>query len=143
MKHLRFERSRKLSVAPAAGHNGRWHNLTGQKASRVYAICFDLDQEALARHYPGPSYQNGYGEIKAVLGRHGFNPQQGSVYFGDEHQTPVTCVLAIQAVQKACPWFSKAVSDVRMLRIEENNDLLPALGEPDLFDGGLSSAAAK
>jgi hypothetical protein len=31
-----------------------------------------------------------------------------------------------------------------MLRIEENNALLPALGEPDLFDGsGPVAAAAK
>jgi virulence-associated protein VapD len=108
----------------------------------VYAICFDLDQDALARHYPGPSHTNGYGEIRAILVKHGFHPQQGSVYFGDEHQTPVTCVLAVQAVQQACPWFRHAVSDIRMLRIEENNDLAPALGEPDLLDlaGGVAVA---
>jgi virulence-associated protein VapD len=108
----------------------------------VYAICFDLDQDALARHYPGATHTNGYGEIKAILGKHGFHPQQGSVYFGDEHQTPVTCVLAVQAVQQACPWFRHAVSDIRMLRIEENNDLAPALGEPDLLDlaGGVAVA---
>ena len=45
---------------------------------------------------------------------------------------PVKCVLAIQDVSKECPWFKRAVTDVRMLRIEENNDLMPAVGEPDL-----------
>ena len=88
-----------LEVVRQVGHNSRWDKFSGGKASRVYAICFDLDQESLARHYPGSSPNNGYGEIRNILGKHGFFPQQGSVYFGDEHQTPVTCVLAIQAVQ--------------------------------------------
>lgn len=143
MKHWRAERSRKLAVVPRVGHNSRWGKYTSGKVTRVYAICFDLDQEALAQHYPGASPNNGYAEIRNILGKHGFHPQQGSVYFGDEHQTPVTCVLAVQAVQQACPWFRLAVSDIRMLRIEENNDLAPALGEPDLLDfaGGAAVAA--
>jgi hypothetical protein len=34
---------------------------------------------------------------------------------------------------------------LRMLRVEENNDLAPALGEPDLLDfaGGAAAAVAK
>jgi virulence-associated protein VapD len=93
----------------------------------VYAICFDLDTELLKQHYPNSSFNNGYADIKNVLLEHGFTWQQGSVYFGNEETTPVTCVLAVQAVQKAHPWFRQVVSDVRMLRIEENNDLSPAL----------------
>jgi virulence-associated protein VapD len=143
MKHWRSERSRKLAVVPKIGHNGRWARFTGKKSTRVYAICFDLDQERLAQHYPGASPNNGYAEIRNILGKHGFHWQQGSVYFGDEHQTPVTCVLAVQAVQQNYPWFRHAVSDIRMLRIEENDDLSPALGEPDLLDlaGGAAAAA--
>lgn len=100
----------------------------------MYAICFDLDQELLQRHYPGNSPNNGYSEIRTVLARHGFSWQQGSVYFGNEQATPVTCVVAVQDVQRNCPWFRSVVSDIRMLRIEENNDLRPALGEATLFD---------
>lgn len=132
----------KLAVARGLGHNSKWARFIPGRATRVYAICFDLDQDKLKEYYPGPSYQNGYGEIKNILGKHGFHPQQGSVYFGDEHQTPVTCVLAVQAVQQACPWFRMAVSDIRMLRIEENNDLMPAVGEPNLLDLAASKAAA-
>jgi virulence-associated protein VapD len=36
-------------------------------------------------------------------------------------------VLAIQDVARDCSWFSELVRDVRMLRIEENNGLLPAI----------------
>jgi virulence-associated protein VapD len=142
MKHWRAERSRKLAAVSKIGHNGRWARFTGRKATRVYAICFDLDQERLAQHYRGASPNNGYAEIRNVLINYGFHPQQGSVYFGDEHQTPVTCVMAVQAVQQACPWFRHAVSDIRMLRIEENNDLAPALGEPDLLDLAGGAAVA-
>ena len=101
----------------------------------MYAICFDLDTEALKRHYPGPSPNYGYDEIRRILLEHGFSWQQGSVYFGAPHVTPVTCVVAVQAVQKACPWFAKVVHDIRMLRIEENNNLMPAIAELDLFNG--------
>jgi len=40
----------------------------------------------------------------------------------------LSCVLTIQALAKKYPWFTACVKDVRMLRIEENNDLMPALG---------------
>ena len=143
MKHWRTKQTApKLAVARGVGHNSKWATFLGGKVTRVYAICFDLDQERLAQHYPGASPNNGYAEIRNILGKHGFHPQQENVYFGDEHQTPVTCVLAIQAVQQACPWFRIAVSDVRMLRIEENNDLMPAVGEPDLLDLAGGAVAA-
>jgi virulence-associated protein VapD len=136
MKRWRADRSRssQLAVFPSVGHNTKWPAWENGRGTRMYAICFDLDTEALARHYPGNSPNNGYAEIRNVLAQHGFSWQQGTVYFGDEHATPVTCILAVQAVQAACPWFNRVVSDIRMLRIEENNDLRPALGEPQLFD---------
>lgn len=100
----------------------------------MYAICFDLDQEALKRHYPAPSYTNAYEDIRRAFERFGFARQQGSVYFGDAHVTPVTCVIAVQAVQQRYSWFAKVLTDIRMLRIEEHNDLMPAISEKlDLF----------
>jgi virulence-associated protein VapD len=99
----------------------------------MYAICFDLDQEALRRHYPSPTHTNAYEDIRRALEKFGFARRQGSVYFGDEHVTPVTCVMAVQAIQRQHAWFAKALTDIRMLRIEEHNDLMPAIGELDLF----------
>ena len=98
----------------------------------MYAIAFDLDQEQLAIHYPGNSPTNAYDAVRRVLETYGFHRQQGSVYFGNESVTPVTCVMAVQGVQKRYGWFGKVVSDIRMLRIEENNDLLPAIAELEL-----------
>jgi len=94
---------------------------------RVYAVTFDLDTELLQKTYPGQAWNNAYCDMRAVLEEFGFSWQQGSVYFGDKNVTPVTCVLAIQKVKHRFDWFAARVRDVRMLRIEEQNDLRPAL----------------
>jgi virulence-associated protein VapD len=94
---------------------------------RVYAIAFDLDTAQLQLSYPNTSYQNAYGDIRKVLEPLGFVWQQGSVYFGGNDMNAVRCVLAAQSVSMAYPWFKNCVRDIRMLRIEELNDLAPAL----------------
>ena len=99
----------------------------------MYAICFDLDQDGLKRHYPGDTHTNAYDSIRRVLEKFGLSRRQGSVYFGDQHVTPVTCVMAVQGVQKAHSWFGKVVIDIRMLRIEEHNDLMPAIAQLELL----------
>ncbi|MCQ9326734.1 virulence factor [Neisseria dentiae] len=92
-----------------------------------YAIAFDLDTAVLQGLYPNDSWQNAYGDVKKTLLTLGFNHQQGSVYFGNSDITAVTCVLAAQKLSQTYPWFKPSVSDIRMLRIEEMNDLAPAL----------------
>ena len=91
-----------------------------------YAISFDLDTEQLKQMYPNPSWQNAYGDIKKLLVPLGFNWQQGSVYFG-ENIDAVQCVLAAQKISSSFTWFKPCVRDIRMLRIEEFNDLMPAI----------------
>jgi virulence-associated protein VapD len=94
----------------------------------MYAIVFDLDQDTLSKTYHVQSYQNAYGDIKKTLSAHGFSRQQGSVYFGDVDKVDaVSCVLAVMDLAKTNPWFAPSVTDIRMLRIEDNNDLMPAV----------------
>lgn len=93
----------------------------------MYAIAFDLEQDTLAKTYGVPSYTNAYADIKKILSERGFSRQQGSVYFGDATVDAVQCVLAAQALTSAFPWFAPSVKDIRMLRIEDNNDLMPAI----------------
>jgi virulence-associated protein VapD len=95
-------------------------------AHRVYPIAFDMDIEALRESYGDP-YNKAYAEIKKVLASHGFIWQQGSVYFGDDKINAVTCVLVAIDLAHKLPWFSASVRDIRMLRIEELNDLMPAV----------------
>ena len=93
----------------------------------MYAIAFDLDTGRLQAAYGGPSWQNAYDAIKGTLEGFGFSRQQGSVYFGGPD--PVTAVLAVQALARQYPWFSASVRDIRLLRIEDSNDLMPAIEE--------------
>ncbi len=80
------------------------------------------------QHSRNDSFNNAYSDIRIVFEGYGFTPQQGSVYFGNpEKVNAVTCVLAIQDLTKKHPWFKASVKDVRMLRIEDNNDLKPAI----------------
>jgi virulence-associated protein VapD len=97
---------------------------------RMFAIAFDLDTEMLRTLYPNPSHNNAYSEIKKILLEEGFDWQQGSVYFGKpERINMVRCVLAARRLARELPWFMGSVRDIRMLRIEDTNDLMPALEE--------------
>lgn len=104
---------------------------------RMYAIAFDMDTKTLEETYPSESWKNAYMDIRRVLETHGFDWQQGSVYFGNERVNAVTCVMAVVDLTRQYSWFAASVRDIRMLRIEETNDLRPAVenaGEgPNLF----------
>ena len=93
----------------------------------MYAISFDMDTTALQAGCAGPSWQNAYNDIRRVLARYGFERQQGSVYFGDDTVDAVKCVIAVQELAREFAWFGPCVRDTRMLRIEDNNDLRPAI----------------
>jgi len=94
----------------------------------MYAIAFDLDQDTLSKTYGVPSHNNAYNDIKNTLNDFGFTRQQGSVYFGDDTVDAVKAVMATQKLAKLySSWFPASVKDIRMLRIEDNNDLRPAV----------------
>ena len=94
----------------------------------MYAIAFDIEQDTLSKTYGAPTYTNAYTDIRKVLEKYGFERQQGSDYFGDRNKVDaVTCVLAAQELANTYDWFGASVEDIRMLRIEDNNDLMPAI----------------
>jgi virulence-associated protein VapD len=97
----------------------------------MYAICFDLKQDALDKYYPGSDTRNAYGDIRRALAEFGFWNQQGSVYFSS-NKDPVTVWKAIDELQNRYSWFAKVVRDLKMLRIEENSDLMPLVRHPTL-----------
>ncbi len=93
----------------------------------IYGIAFDLVQDKLEQHYHVKSTGNAYNDIAGVLEAHGFKRQQGSLYIGNDSISAVECVLAVQELSKRFSWFAPSVGDIRMLRIEDNNDLKPAI----------------
>jgi virulence-associated protein VapD len=105
-----------------------------RKAHRVYAIAFDLDT-ALAEKLCGSSWRGCYEKIALVFAEYGFTRVQGSVYFGGETSDAVQCVMAVQDADRRFAWFGRVVRDLRMLRVDEDNDLMPALSGRLRLDG--------
>ena len=106
-----------------------------RKGGRVYAIAFDMDIEQLRTNYGDP-YNNAYLDIRRVLQRHGFTWQQGSVYFGSPSVTAASVMVAVIDLTTRLPWFAAAVRDIRLLRIEELNDLMPVVQRVAGLGGG-------
>ena len=112
-----------------AASNGIGHNRG--RGGRVYAIVFDFDTEMLRQLYPNESWNNAYADVRNYLTSRGFEWKQGSAYFGDDSVDAVRCVRIVQRMAKKFEWFTPSVRDIRMLRIEENNDLKSALEDDD------------
>lgn len=93
----------------------------------MYAIAFDLDTKQLQAHYHNTSWENSYGDVKKLLEKRNFTRQQESLYFGNANVDAVACVLVVVELASTFPWFAPAVTDIRMLRIEDLNDLKPAV----------------
>ena len=108
---------------------GIGHNRKGRTS--MYAVVFDFDTETLQQLYPTPSWRNAYTDVRGYLTSRGFDWMQGSTYFGDETVDAVRCVRTVQKLAKRYDWFTPSVRDIRMLRIEENNDLKIALDDSD------------
>jgi len=109
---------------------GIGHNST--RRGTMYAIVFDLDQETLGNLCHGNTASNAYADIRRFLTQRGFEWKQGSTYFGDETVDAVRCVTVVQKLARKYDWFTPSLKDIRMLRIEENNDLKIALEDEEL-----------
>jgi virulence-associated protein VapD len=99
------------------------HNKGANGGGRMYAIVFDLDTNILGNVYPGNSPNNAYSDVRRFLENEGFDWQQGSTNFGNETVDAVKCTAVVLRLVRAHPWLKQAIRDIRMLRIEENNDL--------------------
>ena len=93
----------------------------------MYAITFDLDTETLEKLYPNQSWRNAYTDIRKFLEESGFEHKQGSIYFAVGEMDAVECVTIAQDLAAEFDWFVPCLKDIRMLRIEDNNDLMVAL----------------
>lgn len=96
-----------------------------------YAIVVDLDMDTLSKIYTGVSPANAYTDIKNTLRKCGFSRQQGNVYFGSDKVDAVRTVMAARKLATKYAWFTASVRDIRMLRIEDDNDLMPAIQDED------------
>ena len=108
---------------------GIGHNRGGN--GRIYAVAVDFDPDTLKQLCPNPSWNNAYTDVRAYLTTRGFSWKQGSTYFGDDTVDAIRWVRAVQRLSAKYPWFKPALRDIQLLRIEENNDLMAAIGDED------------
>lgn len=106
-----------------------------QRTGRVYAIAFDLSAEAGKRLFgEGEKWKGCYDKIEHVLNKHGFRRQQGSVFFGSADTRATDCFAAVLELNDTYTWFLQVCRDMRMLRIDENDDLLSVIPNRLRFD---------
>ena len=74
-----------------------------KREGTVYAIAFDMDIEQPRVHYGDP-YNAADLDIRRVLERHGFQWQQGRVYFGGPAVTAVGVTVAVVELSTQPPW---------------------------------------
>ena len=106
---------------------GRMRAPVIRRTNRVYAIAYDLNSEAALKH-------NAWDKIARVLGQHGFHRQQGSVFYGTPETSASTCFRAVLEIHRRFPWFWEVIRDMRMLRIDEEDDLLAVIPQQLRFD---------
>ena len=116
-----------MSALEVTVASGEVTSVAGRLPSMRYAIAFDLNIDALKQHYHNQSYNNAYGDVAKFLEKRGFLRQQGSLYFATEGGSAVDAVVAVQALTLAYRWIAPAVTDIRLLRVEDDNDLTPAI----------------
>ena len=93
----------------------------------MYAITFDFDTEILEQLYKNESWRNAYSDVRRFFEFNGFENKQGLVYFALNDIDATDCIAVVQDLADEFDWFVPSLRDVRMLRIEENNDLMTVL----------------
>jgi virulence-associated protein VapD len=93
----------------------------------MYAVIFYIDSNHLETIEPTTLSTNVYNDIRKFMEANGFTWVQENIYFGDESINAINCVMCVQNLAKQFPWFAACAKDVQMLRVEETNDLMPAL----------------
>ncbi len=88
----------------------------------TYAVVFEIHHDVRV-----PKEDFCGDAIGKYLIRNGFTHINGNLYMSYNGMSSVECVLIIQRLAKAHPWFASCVKDIHMLRIEENSNLMPAL----------------
>lgn len=92
----------------------------------MYAISFDLNTEKLVELY-GRSYNNAYRDIAMFLEWRGFVRQQNSLYVGNETINAAKTVVTVNQMSERFDWLKPCVKNIRMFRIEDDDDLSIAL----------------
>lgn len=115
-----------MSVTPIST-GSKLVNRHERRSGRVYAIAYDLNKESAIKN-------DAWRKIARVLESYGFHRQQGTVFYGTELTSASTCFAAVLDLNDRYPWFWEVVKDMRMLKIDEEDDLLAVIPNRLRFD---------
>jgi virulence-associated protein VapD len=93
----------------------------------MYAIAFDMNTACLKEKFGETDYRNRYKDIEKFLESEGFTWKQGSLWYGNEKTKMGTAFLVARKLSKQFSWFKECVADIRVLRVEDDDDLKPHL----------------
>lgn len=93
----------------------------------MYAIVFDFDLDILKRVKDVDGYADVFSKVKNILAVQGFTHKTGNMFVSRESISSVDVIVIMQSISKLYPWFAPSLSQLEMYRIEEVNDLLPAM----------------
>ena len=93
----------------------------------MIAIAYDFNTECLQQNYHNESWKNAYGDVRKFLEKRKFTWKQGSLMYGDPDMTIVQATLIVQEMSQHYDWLSSCLSDIRILHVTMDDDLMPAV----------------
>ncbi len=87
------------------------------------ALNFDLDTNALKKHYPGKNYRKAYSDIKRFMEHEGFTHRQWSGYVSNEKLSMQKIAAKTKKLSQTFPWLKKCVNRFDVTDIGEQHDI--------------------
>lgn len=111
----------------------------GKNTSKEYLsrkqITFDLNQNALSKHYPRPKltinpryYKKAYRDISCFMKENSFEHRQYSVYTSKEPLTIYDVVELMDKLADKMPWLYDCVNEIDVTDIGEQHSIKEILG---------------
>lgn len=98
-------------------------------------ITFDLNQNALSKHYPRPKftinpryYKKAYKDISRFMKENSFEHRQYSVYTSKEPLTMYDVVELMDKLAGKMPWLYSCVNEIDVTDIGEQHSIKEILG---------------
>ncbi|MDP8163488.1 hypothetical protein QJU89_02985 [Pasteurella skyensis] len=82
----------------------------------MYAVIFDIDTS-----------DSHHKCIREFMEKHDFDYYKNGIYWGNDSVNSVNCIIVVQQLIQEFPFLIDHIKDIRMFKIQENNDLMPAI----------------
>lgn len=91
----------------------------------MFAIAYDFDGKKLEENYHSKSWRNAYTDFKRFMEKKGFSTQQESILYGNDDVSMTDAYIAITEASREFAWLKDSITDIRILQLMNNDDLMP------------------